>query len=99
MTTLFLIALLIEIITEALQPILKPLSTWLESIPNIPETVEPMTYVTMLLGILFAFFFQADLLATLELTAVTPVGILVTGLIVGRGSNFLHDALTRLQVN
>jgi hypothetical protein len=56
-----------------------------------------LRYAAMLLGILLAAAYHADLLALVGL--VSPwspyVGYVVTGLVIGRGSNFLHDLADR----
>ena len=53
-------------------------------------------YLAMLTGVLLAIAFQIDiitpLVAALELAIPSPwPGLIVTGLLIGAGSNFLHD--------
>ena len=50
-------------------------------------------------GLLLAFGFNADMLIALGLpTAVPPIGLVLTGLLLGRGSNFVHDIVKLAQV-
>lgn len=51
-----------------------------------------MRYVAAAVGIALAILYQTDLLAMLGLASPWPwVGWVVTGLLIGRGSNFIHD--------
>jgi hypothetical protein len=51
-----------------------------------------MRYIAALVGIALATVYRTDLLAMLGLTSPWPiVGYIVTGLLIGRGSNFVHD--------
>jgi hypothetical protein len=56
-----------------------------------------LRYTAVVLGVLLAIAYQADLLALVGLVSpVSPyVGYVVTGLVIGRGSNFLHDLADR----
>jgi hypothetical protein len=56
-----------------------------------------LRYAAMALGILLAIAYRADLLALVGLVSpFSPfVGYVVTGLVIGRGSNFLHDLADR----
>jgi hypothetical protein len=55
-----------------------------------------MRYIAALVGILLAVTYQTDLLAMLGLTSPWPwVGWVVTGLLIGRGANFVHDFASR----
>lgn len=66
----------------------------------LPSQIKP--YVAAALGVLLCLAYQADLLALLGLTARVPlVGSVLTGLLVGRGSNFVNaiwERLTSLRV-
>lgn len=57
-----------------------------------------LKYVSALFGIVVCMAYKIDLLALLG--AVTPyaiVGQIFTGLIIGRGSNYLNDFITRVR--
>lgn len=85
------LAVLTEVITEAIKPALAPAETFLTKYPVI-------LYLSLLVGVALAAIARADLLAVLEITAApNPAGYVLTGLIIGRGANFVHDALARLR--
>ncbi len=51
-----------------------------------------LRYVAAIVGIAASFLYEADLLAMLGLDSPWPsVGYNVTGLIIGRGADFVHD--------
>jgi hypothetical protein len=57
-------------------------------------------YVAAAVGVLGAFVYQFDLLALLGSFLGTPIalstfGIILTGLAIGRGANYLHDLIKR----
>ena len=54
-------------------------------------------YVALILGLLLAFGFSVNIPALLGLVAVAPwVGIGVTGVVIGRGANYIHDLLSSI---
>lgn len=65
--------------------------------PSLPENLAPaVPYIAAVLGLLVAFGFAIDLITpTLEQFGVTPAvswaGKVITGLILGGGSNLIHD--------
>lgn len=96
---LFCLAFLAETLTEYFaRPFLKP-----ESLPGnghgeaqqvVPAWV--LRYVAAIVGILLAIAYRADVLALFGLYAWFPfIGWAITGLIIGRGSNYLHDLVDR----
>ena len=55
-----------------------------------------LRYAAALIGIALCIVYQADLLVLFNLTSPWPwVGWVVTGILIGRGSNFIHDFATR----
>lgn len=66
-----------------------------------PELTPLLTrYVAVLLGIGLAFAFRADVLATIGLPAAwQPLGHLITGIMIGRGSNYMNDVLDRFTLS
>jgi hypothetical protein len=55
-----------------------------------------LRYLAALVGVALSSVYQTDLLAMLGLTSPWPwVGWVVTGLLIGRGSNFVHDFASR----
>lgn len=54
-------------------------------------------YVALLLGLLLAFGFEINIPGLLGLAAVQAwVGIAVTGVVIGRGANYIHDVLSTI---
>lgn len=62
----------------------------------IPPVYKP--YVAALLGVVICLAYGADLPAAFGLPTVPYVGSVVTGLVIGRGSNYLNDLISRLKV-
>lgn len=57
-----------------------------------------LRYVSIVFGIGVAIAYQVDLLASLGLPAVYPlIGWIATGLIIGRGSNYVNDFVSKLR--
>ena len=55
-----------------------------------------LRYVSVLIGVALCILYQVDLLAYFDLVSPWPfVGWIITGLLIGRGSNFIHDFATR----
>lgn len=91
MELILTLAVLTEAIAEAVKPALVPAGTFLTRYPII-------LYLSLLVGVALATIARADLLVILEITATpNPAGYILTGLIIGRGANFVHDALARLR--
>jgi len=90
------LAALTELLIEAVKPGLDPL---FKRLP-IPDDVEPYFYVSLVLGIALCLLFHADLLTAIGLESPYLSAIWfqrgATGVLVGRGANFIHDAIERL---
>ncbi len=55
-----------------------------------------LRYVAMAVGVGLACAYRTDLLGMVGLTAWTPwIGYVITGVLIGRGSNYLHDLVNR----
>lgn len=51
-------------------------------------------YITLGLGVVLSVLYQVDILAMIGLVSPIPyVGYVVSGLIIGRGSNYLNDII------
>lgn len=77
---------------------------------NKIKTLQPFTwllmYISMAAGVGLCFYYKLDLIALLptwlaELTKEstlylpTPVGMVLSGLAIGRGSNYLHQVMSK----
>lgn len=57
-----------------------------------------MRYIALTLGVVTAWAYNLDLLAVLGLVSVNPlIGYVTTGLIIGRGSNYVNDFISRIR--
>ena len=55
-----------------------------------------LRYTSVFLSVLLTIVYRADLLLLLNLSPPWPwVGWVITGLLIGRGSNFIHDFASR----
>jgi hypothetical protein len=83
--------------------------TPIDNIPQL-EKIRPykwaLRYVAAAVGVYFSFYWKIDLvsivanviadIAKVQIDwAATPVGIIVSGLTIGRGSNYLHEFLSK----
>ena len=93
LAVLFL-AFLAEGLTEyAFRPILNGLTKTDEGKTGEPKPLW-LRYAAMLTGIALALAFQADLFAAVGLPAFNPYfGYCLTGIVAGRGSNYVHDLI------
>ena len=53
-----------------------------------------LMYVSLAIGIFLAFYYALDVMAFLGLPA-SPVGMVLTGVIIGRGANFVSNVWQR----
>ncbi len=100
MVIVMFIAFLIEALVEFF------ISVWFDKIPALKDFKWVQMYVAAAVGILAAFLYQLDLVhllsvflsqlsGTVMIIVITPFGLIVTGLAMGRGSNFIHDIFDR----
>jgi len=81
----FALAFLIETLVEYLvgEPI--------NHIPKLMPFKWLMMYVSAGVGVGLGLFYKIDLIALIFQREATVVGIVITGLAIGRGSNYLHQ--------
>jgi hypothetical protein len=92
---ILLLAAIIEALTEYLaRPLVLRVYLWLgllqpiDAKPSLPA----LRYVSAAFGVALCILYRADLLAILGLGArFSWVGYVVTGLLIGRGANFVND--------
>ena len=65
-----------------------------EQVLNWPAVA--LRYVSVLIGVALCIVYRVDLLACFDLVSPWPwVGWVITGILIGRGSNFIHDFASR----
>jgi len=74
--------------------------TLFDKLPALAPYKWTLMYVALVVGVGMAFFYGLDLIALISQEAGGQVGaswlgILLTGLVVGRGSNFLHEFVSK----
>lgn len=85
----FLIVFVVAIIAESVWETLK--MTWQDGKLKIDRVG------ALVVSMLIVFGTRLDILAILGIETVIPfLGIILTGILISRGSNFIHDLLTRL---
>lgn len=100
LAVVMLLAFLVESFTEYV------FGQIFEHIPRFKPYAWTLMYIAMLIGIIGAFVYRIDLIHLLSkfLTSESPVnliipihpmGMILTGLAIGRGSNFIHDLISR----
>ena len=71
-----------------------------KTIMNTFETGEKKAAITQLItivvGILLAFAFQADMFVPVGIEVNHTVGMVLTGIVMSRGSNYVSDLLKRI---
>jgi hypothetical protein len=102
LTSVLVLAALAEALVEYLfSPIIKAKGPN-DMEPHLPMGPEPaaaldwraltLRYTAALVGVLLCIVYQTDLFLLFNLVPPWPwIGQLVTGLLIGRGSNFVHD--------
>jgi hypothetical protein len=78
--------------------------TVFDKVPSLEPYRWLLMYVAAATGVGMAFYYQLDLISLiqqgvlgLELAPVTPIGMVLTGLGIGRGANYLNDFVSRFQ--
>ena len=70
--------------------------TLFNKIPKIAPYKWTLMYLAMAAGVGLAFYYKIDIISMLPPgSAVTTLGIVLSGLIMGRGSNFLHQLVSQ----
>jgi hypothetical protein len=91
---IFLLAFLIESLVEAV------LGTPFDKIPALTPYKWVLMYAALIVGVVGAHVYQFDLLALLSVYLGAPIqntffGVTISGLAIGRGSNYLHDLVQK----
>lgn len=64
------------------------------------QTQPILKYVALAIGVVLAVAYQIDILAMVGLYSAIPlVSFIVSGIVIGRGSNYVNDAVSMLRGN
>ena len=89
------ILLVLAVIAETIIMVLKAVFPFISLIPD--KRVHPELFLAVLVGIMLCFGSGVRLLALLGIEfRYVAADFILTGLLVGRGSNFVHDFIGRL---
>lgn len=73
-----------------------------DKVPALTPHKWSLMYIALLVGLVGAFLYKFDLLAVLSVTVkmdppipVSWFGMGITGLAIGKGSNYLHQAISK----
>jgi hypothetical protein len=89
LATIVILAIIAEAIIEALKPILEPVTDRLSAI-NL------YLILSLMAGVTLALTYDADFLALLLEGEISLTGQILSGIILGRGANFVHDIMERI---
>ncbi len=90
----FLLALALAFMAESTTEYV--FASWIDLLqaahPDLAK-VQPLKYIALAVGLALAFAYSLDLLREAFGVVASPAwtGIMLTGLAVGRGANYLHD--------
>jgi hypothetical protein len=87
LTLVFILAVVVEKVVEIFKDIVY-------AIPFLPDKFRPLTLelLSLACGLLLAFHSNINALDLLNVKISNPIiGIGITGLVIGKGSNFAHD--------
>ena len=84
----FLLAYLTESLTEYV------IGTLFDKIEKLKPWRWTLMYIAAIVGVFLAYYYKLDLLALIG-SDPTPVGFAFTGLIIGRGANYLHAFVSK----
>lgn len=74
--------------------------TLFDKVPKLAGYKWALMYLSLLVGVGLAFYYAIDMVSLIAnnaggAVAVTPVGIILSGLIIGRGANYINDFVSR----
>jgi hypothetical protein len=94
LAVIFLLSFLVEALVEYI------FGKLFDHVPALMPYRWCLMYVALAVGVAGAFIYQFDVISLLSIWLETPImvhpfGIALTGLGIGRGSNFLHDLIKK----
>lgn len=85
------VALLLSVVVEKLIQLFKDL---VNAVPFLPDKFRPLTVqlLSLACGLALAYSTGINTFELIGVKAIHPaMGIIITGLVIGKGSNFAHD--------
>ena len=97
LAVIFLLSFLVESLVEYL------FGQFFSHIPSLNPYSWTLMYISAIVGVVAAFVYQFDLISLLGSYVGQPIpinslGIVLTGLAIGRGANYLHDLVAKFFV-
>lgn len=90
LVVIFVLAFLVESFTEYV------FGTPMDKVPKLKPYKWALMYLALAAGIGLTFYYRLDLISMLPgEVPITPVGILLTGLVIGRGAVFAHQFVSQ----
>lgn len=89
-----IIVLVVAILIEALIEYFKSVQALFEGKDKKAGITQ---LITIVLGIVLAFAFGINLFSALDITVNATLGIVLTGILISRGSNYMSDLIKKLQ--
>lgn len=92
---IFMVAFMVEAIVEVV------FGTPFEKVPKLAPFKWTLMYIALVVGVLAAFHWQFDFVHLLseylspEPIPVSPFGMVLTGLTIGRGASAVHDLIEK----
>ena len=62
-----------------------------DHVPALDKFRWTLMYVSAGVGVGLAFFYELDIIRLITAEDITPVGMILSGLMIGRGANFVHQ--------
>jgi len=66
-----------------------------DHIPAVTPFRWLLMYIALAVGILMAYWYQVDLITLITGSPATDLGIILSGLGIGRGANYIHDFVSK----
>lgn len=86
-STIFILAVGVEKLVDLFK-------TLVNALPFLPEKLKPLTLelISLGVGLILAYETNINALTLVGVETLDPrVGVVITGLVIGKGSNFAHD--------
>src|SRR5512139_3537944 len=65
-----------------------------DHVPALDKFRWLLMYIAAIAGVGLCFYYQLDLISIITQEAGTTIGIILSGLIIGRGANFVHQFIS-----